>query len=44
LGYGEGVGLQTRIIDVDFKNNAGDSGTRLDLSRELLCSAQEIRR
>jgi hypothetical protein len=34
------VRLTTRIVDVDFKNNARDSGTRLGLSRELLCSAQ----
>jgi hypothetical protein len=40
LGYREGVRLQTRILDVDFKNDASDDGTRFGLGRELFRGAQ----
>jgi hypothetical protein len=40
LGYREGVRLQTRILDVDFKNDASDDGTRFSFGRELFRSAQ----
>jgi hypothetical protein len=41
LGDGQGVRLQTRIIDVDLKNNAGGDCSRFDFSRELLRSAEQ---
>jgi len=40
VSHGQSVRLQTRIIDVDFKNNACDDGTRFGLSHEVLCSAK----